>query len=153
MLKIVEPKQYTERDLNIIHLASLLNPEIEKGIAFEQAQEIVDIYAERGESNYANALVTLFNTAMKPPERVECKLPSQYLHDKSLLPNERLILMHLESLPSLKDVKSRSTAEALGLSLTTVYRLMRELRRKGYLTTSRIEFDYSAGLDITLTTK
>ncbi|MQI62420.1 hypothetical protein EI041_31620, partial [Escherichia coli] len=63
MLKTVIPKQYNERDLNIIHLASLLNPEVERGVAFEQAQELVDVYAERGESSYANALVTLFNAA------------------------------------------------------------------------------------------
>ena len=70
MLKTVSPKQYTERDLNIIHLASLLNPEVERGIAFEQAQELVDVYAERGELHYANALVTLFNAAMTPKQNL-----------------------------------------------------------------------------------
>lgn len=59
MLKTVAPKQYSERDLNIIHLASLINPEVERGVAFEQAQELVDVYAERGELQYANALVSL----------------------------------------------------------------------------------------------
>lgn len=34
MLKTVIPKQYNERDLNIIHLASLLNPEVERGVAW-----------------------------------------------------------------------------------------------------------------------
>jgi len=150
MLKTVAPKQYSERDLNIIHLASLLNPEVERGVAFEQAQELVDVYADRGESNYANALVTLFNAAMKPPKEIECKLSSQHLHDKSLSPSERLVLMHLESLPSLTNVKQESIAKLLGISVATVSSAIRKLRRNGYLTTTLIKPGRGKGCDITL---
>ena len=150
MLKTVAPKQYTERDLNIIHLASLLNPEVERGVAFEQAQELVDVYAERGELNYANALVTLFNAAMKPPKEIVCKLSSQHLHDKNLSPSERLVLMHLESLPSLTNVKQESIAKVLGISVATVSSAIRKLRRNGYLTTALIKPGRGKGCDITL---
>lgn len=153
MLKTVIPKQYNERDLNIIHLASLLNPEVERGVAFEQAQELVDVYADRGESSYANALVTLFNAAMKPPKEIECKISSPYLHDKNLSPSERLVLIHLESLPSLTNVKQESIAIVLGISVATVSSAIRKLRRNGYLTTTLIKPGRGKGCDITLTTK
>ena len=150
MLKKVASKQYTERDLNIIHLASLLNPEVERGVAFEQAQELVDVYADRGEASYANALVTLFNAAMKPPKEIECKLSSKHLHDKNLSPSERLVLMHLESLPSLTNVKQESIAKVLGISVATVSSAIRKLRRNGYLTTALIKPGRGKGCDITL---
>ncbi|QXC22982.1 helix-turn-helix domain-containing protein [Enterobacter hormaechei] len=153
MLKTVIPEQYNERDLNIIHLASLLNSEVERGVAFEQAQELVDVYADRGESSYANALVTLFNAAMKPPKEIEFKISSPYLHDKNLSPSERLVLMHLESLPSLTNVKQESIAIVLGISVATVSSAIRKLRRNGYLTTTLIKPGRGKGCDITLTTK
>ncbi len=87
---------------------------------------------------------------MKPPKEIECKLSSQHLHDKNLSPSERLVLMHLESLPSLTNVKQESIAKLLGISVATVSSAIRKLRRNGYLTTTLIKLGRGKGCDITL---
>lgn len=134
MLKTVSPKQYTERDLNIIHLASLLNPEVERGIAFEQAQELVDVYAERGELHYANALVTLFNAAMTPKQN----LVKDYALNKNLGASQRIVMLYFSSCFNLDNVTKKEIEEATGLSKSTGDRVFPELIEKNYILAERL---------------
>ncbi|RVR21147.1 hypothetical protein EOL29_23960, partial [Citrobacter freundii] len=134
MLKTVAPKQYSERDLNIIHLASLINPEVERGVAFEQAQELVDVYAERGELQYANALVSLFNAAMTPKHN----LVKVYALNKNLGASQRIVMLYFSSCFNLDNVTKEEIEEATGLSKSTVDRVFPELIEKNYILAERL---------------
>ncbi|EJM0965107.1 hypothetical protein NNU63_004792 [Klebsiella pneumoniae] len=146
MLKIASPKKYTKRDLNIIHLASLISPEVERGVAFEQAQEIVDIYAERGELRYANSLVALFNAAMASRQSTG----NHYVLDKCLGASQRIIMSYFSSCFSLDNITKGDIEEATGLSRSTVERALPELIEQGYILAERFSAGPGVGFKITI---
>lgn len=146
MLKIVSPKKYSERDLNVIHLASLINPEVERGIAFEQAQEIVDIYAERGELQYANSLVALFNAAMAPKQNPV----NDYALNKCLEASQRIVMLYFSSCFNLDNVTKKDIEEATGVSKSTVDRVFPELIEKEYIFAERFSAGPGIGYKVTI---
>lgn len=132
MLKVNKKKTGVTADglkSNIIYLTGLLN--VERGVAFEQAQEVIDLYTNRDEPDLAQSLATLFNAAM----REEAHKDTPYITDQHLSPAERVVMLILHVQDKGSVIPQSEIARLAGVSLVSLKRHLKALRQKGYIRT------------------